>query len=95
MGVRSQTGHAKPGESDKKGEVKNTKETSPIINKKAQKIKQNLKCVCGEATEMVRAGEWKCGTNGCHAVLDNFPLLIDLHGMRTTTQKFRSLPTCC
>lgn len=80
MGVRSQTGHAKPGESGKKGEVKNTEETSEIINKKAQKIKQNKKCMCGEATEMVTAGEWKCGTNGCHEVLGNFPLLIDPTG---------------
>lgn len=37
MRVRSQTEHAKPGESGKKGEVKNTKEASEIINKKAQK----------------------------------------------------------
>lgn len=80
MGVRSQTGHAKPGESGKKGEVKNIKEASEIINKNAQKITQNRKCMYGEATEMVTAGEWKCGTNGCHAVLGNFPLLIDPMG---------------
>lgn len=46
MGVRSQTGHAKTGESGKKGEVKHTKESLEIINKKAQEIKQNRKCVC-------------------------------------------------
>lgn len=80
MGVRSQTGHAKPGESGKKWEVKNTKEASEIINKKAQKIKENTKRMCGEATEMVTAGEWKCGTNGCHAVFGNSPLLIDPMG---------------
>lgn len=77
MGVKSQTGHVKPGESGKKVEVKNTKEISEIINKKVQKIKQNKKCVCGEVNEMVTAGEWKCGTNGCHGALGNFPLLID------------------
>lgn len=32
--------------------------------------------VCGEAAKIVTAGKWKCATNGCHAVLDNFPLLI-------------------
>lgn len=44
MGVRTQTGHEKPGESGKKGEVKNTKEASKIINKNVQKMKRNKKC---------------------------------------------------
>lgn len=79
MGVRSQTGHAKPRDSSKKGEVKHTKENLEIINKKAQKIKQNKKmCVWGETAEIVTAGEWKCGRNGCHAVLGSFPLLLYL-----------------
>lgn len=48
VGVRCQTGHAKPRDSSKKGEVKHTTESLEIINKKAQKIKRNKKtCVWG------------------------------------------------
>lgn len=49
--------------------------------------------MCKEAAETVTAGEWKCGTTGCHATLDNFSSAGRPHGMRTATTTFRSLPT--
>jgi len=46
VGVRSQTGHAKPGESGKKAEEKHSRASLEIINKRLNRIENACVCVC-------------------------------------------------